>query len=229
VRRALSGAIVRKLAAYCWEIATCPTTAPTHAHTNHPQQAHQLTLNPDNPSQLARRPEASRLAHTTPRLVAFTRPRASALDFRQRTCDEQRSWGAQPPNMSMTERREPRRTPGRRVNRNHTRSLGGVRLLAGLSGLRRSGWLSGIRLRVGRAGARRLAGLSGLRHASGLSGIGCLGGHLGSLLVGMSGAVNTCPTRRARRALNQLRLQVRTGFSSAPRATNHTMASTHAP
>src|ERR1019366_2462862 len=31
----------------------------------------------------------------------------AALDFRQRTCDEQRSWGTQPPNMSMTDRREP--------------------------------------------------------------------------------------------------------------------------
>src|ERR1019366_8670515 len=35
------------------------------------------------------------------------RPPGAALDNRQRTCDEQRSWGTQPPNMSMTTRREP--------------------------------------------------------------------------------------------------------------------------
>jgi hypothetical protein len=80
--------------------------------------------------------------------------------------------------------------------RNHTRSLGGLWLLAGLSGLRRSGWLSRIRLRVGPAGTRGLAGLAGLRHASGLSGIlRCLGSHLGSLIVGMAAAVDTCHTR----------------------------------
>jgi hypothetical protein len=45
-----------------------------------------------------------------------------ALDFRQRTRDEQRSWGTQPPNMSMTERREPRQRPDRPANRNHTPS-----------------------------------------------------------------------------------------------------------
>ena len=67
-------AIARELAAYCWEIATCPTTAPdTDTHTNHPQETHQLTLNTPlrhNPLRLARRPEHSRLAHTTPRFVA---------------------------------------------------------------------------------------------------------------------------------------------------------------
>jgi hypothetical protein len=122
------------------------------------------------------------------------------------------SWGAQPLNMTMT---EPAERPGRPANRDDTRSLGGVRLLAGLSGLRRSGWLSGIRLGVGLAGTRRLAGLSGLRHASGLSGIGCLGSHLGSLLGGMSRAVSTCHTRRA--GPQPVVTASSNGISSAPR------------
>ena len=58
-------------------------------------------------------------AHNSAIRRLSTRPWAGALDFRQRTCDEQRSWGTQPPNMSMTNRREPRKRPGRPANRNH--------------------------------------------------------------------------------------------------------------
>ncbi len=49
-----------------------------------------LPLFPQFPLRLARRPEPSRLAHTTPRLSPEHPLRAGALDTRRRTCDEQR-------------------------------------------------------------------------------------------------------------------------------------------
>ena len=58
-------------------------------------------------------------AHNSAIRRLSTRPRTGAPDFRQRTCDEQRSWGTQPANMSMTNPREPRERPGRPANRNH--------------------------------------------------------------------------------------------------------------
>ena len=63
-------AIARELAAYCWEIATLPHDTRTDTHTNHTQEAHQLTLIP----QPVAAGEAARAsparAQTTPRFVA---------------------------------------------------------------------------------------------------------------------------------------------------------------
>src|SRR5437588_5459889 len=43
-------AIARELAAYCWEIATCPITAPEPTPTpTKPKETHQLTLNKHSP------------------------------------------------------------------------------------------------------------------------------------------------------------------------------------
>ena len=114
-------AIARELAAYCWEIATCPTTAPNRHPHQLPARDSPTHANPQTtrcgwrggPSHPGSR---TQLRDSSPEHP----PPAGALDFRQRTCDEQRSWGTQPPNMSMTNRREPRERPGRPANRNHT-------------------------------------------------------------------------------------------------------------
>jgi hypothetical protein len=66
-------AIARELAAYCWEIATCPTALQPDTHTNHSQEAYQLALTlPEHftPLRLARRPEHPGSRTTTPRFVA---------------------------------------------------------------------------------------------------------------------------------------------------------------
>jgi transposase len=76
--------------------------APTEAEDNHPSEDHQLTLTPpiDTPSvRLARRPEAARLARSNSAIRrlsnrAPTRGGTAALDNRQRTCAEQRSWAS---------------------------------------------------------------------------------------------------------------------------------------
>jgi hypothetical protein len=61
------------------------------------------------PGELARdRDRAQQLRDSSPEQRP---PPGAALDNRQRTCDEQRSWGTQPPNMSMTPVANPR-TPG---------------------------------------------------------------------------------------------------------------------
>ncbi len=91
-----------------------PHSARTDTHTDHSQEADQLalTLPRTLPVAAGEAARASRLAHTNSaiRRLSNAHPGA-ALDFRQRTCDEQRSWGTQPPNMSMTTVANPR-TPG---------------------------------------------------------------------------------------------------------------------
>src|ERR1035437_5261971 len=87
---------------------------PGDGHTHHSQETHQLALTLSlntsrcgwrgGPSIPAR---AQQLRDSSPE----QRPPGAALDNRQRTCDEQRSWGTQPPNMSITTVANPR-TPG---------------------------------------------------------------------------------------------------------------------
>jgi hypothetical protein len=67
---------------------------------------------------LTRRPEPPGIAHTNARDVLMSNhpnwPR-STLD--SGPCDEQRSWGTQPPHMRLTERRDTRQRPDRPANR----------------------------------------------------------------------------------------------------------------
>jgi hypothetical protein len=83
--------------------------SPTHANpTRHPVAAGEAA-------------RASRLAHTNSAISRLsTRPLAAALDFRQRTCDEQRS-SACPPNISMTTVANPADGPDRPASRNHNK------------------------------------------------------------------------------------------------------------
>ena len=73
---------------------TTPTTQLTPTQT----KGSPTHANP-NPVAAGEAARASRLAHTTPRCVASAPVPGGLLHFRQRTCDEQRSWGTQPPNM----------------------------------------------------------------------------------------------------------------------------------
>jgi transposase len=122
-------AIARELAAYCWEIATwapphpdpvppasCRRATPSHTQPRAHRSPHQPPAR-DSPTHAdpEQQPAAARDAARAPGLAhnnsakcrLSSHPPAAALDFRQRTCDEPRSWGTQPPNMSMTDRREP--------------------------------------------------------------------------------------------------------------------------
>ena len=73
---------------------------------HHSQETHQLTLTPPRKQPVAagEAARASRLAHNNSAICRLSNapPGGAALDFRRRTCDEPRSWGTQPPNMSMT-------------------------------------------------------------------------------------------------------------------------------
>jgi Transposase IS116/IS110/IS902 family len=107
-------AIALQLAGYCREITTWaahpdgvpptsvspgdPSRTQPRSHTSThqpPQETHQLTLTPTTlPLRLARRPEpprprAQQLRDSSPEQPPTP---AAALDSRQRTCDEQRSW-----------------------------------------------------------------------------------------------------------------------------------------
>jgi hypothetical protein len=97
--------------------ASLPAGDPlTHAASRPPKPTHQ-PLARDSPTHAdpEQQPVAAREAARAPGLAhnnsaicrLSSHPPAAALDFRQRTCDEPRSWGTQPPNMSMTDRREP--------------------------------------------------------------------------------------------------------------------------
>ena len=93
---------------------------PAQAHTNDPQETHQLTLTlPHNLLRLARRPEPPRLAHTNSAISRLsTRPPGGRA--RLQTADVRRTKVlGQPPNMSITNRREPGGRPDRPASRNH--------------------------------------------------------------------------------------------------------------
>src|ERR1039458_6419617 len=78
---------------------------PGDGHTHPSQETHQLALTLSlNTSRCGWRggpsipAPAQQLRDSSPE----QRPPGAAIDNRQPTCDEQRSWGTQPPNMSMT-------------------------------------------------------------------------------------------------------------------------------
>jgi hypothetical protein len=75
---------------------------------------------PTNSLRLARRPEHPGLAHNNSAISRLSsRPRRPRSTLDGGRADEPRSWGTQPPNMSMTHRRETRERSDRPASRNH--------------------------------------------------------------------------------------------------------------